>query len=131
MRRFVSGLILAVLVACTESTGPTTSLAGNWSGTISSVLYGNGAMAFTLAQSSKALSGTWSATFANAANNDSGSLSGNVSGSAVSIVLTPSNPFTCPFNVTATLSGSTSMSGTYAAFNCTVAASGTFVAAKQ
>jgi hypothetical protein len=44
--------------------------------------------------------------------------------------LTPSVPTTCPFNLTATLSGTT-MSGTYAAYNCTVAESGTFTATKQ
>jgi hypothetical protein len=52
-----------------------------------------------------------------------GSLSGTVTGSSLSVTLSPSDPLTCPFQVTATVNGNR-ITGTYAAFNCTVALSG-------
>ncbi len=128
----VSVLVLIGLTAGCSSSSPTApseiSVAGNWSGTLSDSLAGTGRLAFTFAQSAAALSGTWSTTYSNPGYNNGGSLSGSVSGSSVTLTLTPSVPTYCPYNVTGTLSGST-LSGTYAAFNCTVAVSGTFSAA--
>jgi hypothetical protein len=107
-------------------------MVGKWSGTILSNQSGSGTMVFTLVRSdSSSVSGIWSTSFANTANNDSGSMSGTIVGSGLSFILTPSNPNVCPFNATATLNGAMSMSGMYAAVNCTVAASGTFTVAKQ
>ena len=54
---------------------------------------------------------------------NSGTLSGTIAGSTLSLTLTPSDPRTCPFDLTATVSGNR-ITGTYAAFNCTVPVSG-------
>ena|ERR1035437_6925854 len=139
MRRLLKIVGTAAFVACgvvacgLVSTAPTaTDMVGKWSGTILSNQSGSGTMVFTLVRSdSSSVSGIWSTSFANTANNDSGSMSGTIVGSGLSFILTPSNPNVCPFNATATLNGAMSMSGMYAAVNCTVAASGTFTVAKQ
>src|ERR1035437_228416 len=106
MRRLLKIVGTAAFVACgvvacgLVSTAPTaTDMVGKWSGTILSNQSGSGTMVFTLVRSdSSSVSGIWSTSFANTANNDSGAMS---------------------------------MSGMYAAVNCTVAASGTFTVAKQ
>lgn len=133
VKAIISVLVLIGLATgCGSSSSPTTpsviSIAGNWSGTLSDNFAGTGRLAFTFAQSSAALSGTWSTTYSDPGYNNGGSLSGSVSGSSVTVTLTPSVPTYCPYNVTGTLNGSTSLSGTYAAFNCSVAVSGTFSA---
>jgi hypothetical protein len=131
MLRILSVIATAILIGCGgSSTSPTSTVAGNWSGTISSNVVGNGTLTMTLLQSGTALSGTWSTTYANSSNNNSGSLAGSVNGAQLGATLTPSVPSTCPYNAAGTLSGTT-ISGTYAAFNCTVAASGTFTITKQ
>lgn len=132
-KAFVWVLLLGGLAtACSDSpTSPgATSIVGNWAGTLSDNFAGTGTVAFTFAQSGSTLTGTWSTTYTNAGFNNGGSISGTISGSSVTAVLSPSVPTTCPFNVVGTRSGS-SLSGTYAAFNCQVAVSGTFNATKK
>ena len=46
-----------------------------------------------------------------------------MTGAALDLTLSPGDPETCPFNVAATVTGNT-ITGTYAAFNCTIAISG-------
>jgi hypothetical protein len=131
LTHFAALLCLTAGLACGgDSTSPTANLTGNWSGTISSQLAGPGTFVLTFVESSSSLSGTWSTTFSNTANNNAGSLSGTASGSSVTLTLTPSDPQSCPFHVTGVMSG-TVISGTYAAFPCTVAESGTFSASKH
>jgi hypothetical protein len=60
----------------------------------------------TLAQDGSDLTGTYQTTFANARNNGSGSVTGEVNGNAVTLTTTSSVPTACPFNVTATAQGS-------------------------
>lgn len=131
-RAFVLVLLWGGLAtACGSPTTPgNASLAGNWAGTLSDNFAGTGTLAFTFAQSGSTLTGTWSTAYANPGYNNGGSISGNVNGSSVTAVLSPSVPTTCPFNVVGTRNGSL-LSGTYAAFNCSVAVSGTFTATKQ
>jgi hypothetical protein len=129
-----------VLSACgSDSSSPSstssTTIGGNWAGTVTSsgrlAQVGVGTLRTSIGQNGGALSGTWTVSYTNPANNNSGSLTGLVTGSSVTLTLTSSVPTACPFNVTATLSGSSSMSGTYATFNCTVADGGQFAATKQ
>ncbi len=131
------GVLVGVFAVClslpgcggNSSTGPTgnNAVAGNYSGSLQSSYAGAGTMFATIAQSGSSLSGTWGT--ATALGNNSGSLSGTASGSTVSLRATPSNPLTCPFNATATFDGRV-LTGTYAAFNCSVADGGTFSLAK-
>jgi hypothetical protein len=84
----------------------------------------------TFNQSGGPLTGTWSATFANGVLTNSGSLSGSMNGSDISAILTPTDPLTCPYNVTATRNGNT-ITGTYAAFNCTASVTGSVNVTKE
>jgi hypothetical protein len=134
MRAFARRCLVIALtaVACTSSTSPSgANVAGNWSGTLTSSYAGSGTVGFSLSQSGSSVSGTWFTTFGNSANNNSGSLSGNLNGSTITAVLTPSNPLGCPSNVTGTLNGSTSITGTYAAFSCSVSDGGPFTVTKH
>ena len=120
----VSLLLCTMLLGCGGSpsspSAAAANLSGTWAGPLTSTLVGNGTVQVTLNQSGSSLSGTWLSTFPDPSNNNSGSLSGTVNGSNVSATLTPSDPTNCPLNVTATVNGNV-MTGTYAAFNCTVA----------
>jgi len=93
-------------------------------------MVGDGTLTVTFLQSGKTLSGTWATTFTDPSYNDSGSLSGAVDGAQVAATLTPSDPTSCPYNVAGTFSGA-AINGTFAAFDCTVSASGSFEVEKQ
>ena len=121
-------VIGAVAFSACDGHSPTspssTTVTGTWTGSIASTLSGPATARVTLAQSGSSITGTWFVTSdidPSAAN--SGTLSGTIAGSALSLTLTPSDPRTCPFDLTATVSGNR-LVGTYAAFNCTVAISG-------
>jgi hypothetical protein len=96
---------------------------------------GNGTLSLSLVQSpSDSVTGTWATTFPDSIDNLSGAVAGKINGSTLSVRLKPNNPPTCqygPFYLTASLSGTTSMTGTFATINCTVADSGTFSATRQ
>lgn len=131
MRRLVAFVAFLALAACGgDSTSPSASLAGNWSGTIVSRTAGSGTVTMTMLQSGSSLSGTWNTTFSNSSYNNSGTLSGSVSGSQIAASLTSSVPTACGSNIAGALSGTT-ITGTYAAANCSVAESGTFSITKQ
>ena len=89
------------------------SLTGTWTGTLQSTISGTGTARVTFAQSGSSLAGTWSVAATSVAAANGG----------LSVTLSPSDPLTCPFQVTATVNGNR-ITGTYAAFNCTVALSG-------
>lgn len=133
MRRLFIGVLLLGAFACggkNSPTAPSTSLSGTWLGTVTAAGFPAGNVRMTIAQSGASLSGTWGTTYQDSTLNGSGSLSGNVAGANVTVVLSPSIPTSCPFNVVATVNGST-MSGTFAAFNCSVTSSGGFSVTKQ
>ena len=144
MHRLRRLIFTVAVVACGRSAtgGSTPNLAGSWSGTISSATAGNGTLSFSMTQRGLSLlppgvgvegelTGTWSTTFANPASNGTGTLSGSVLGSDVSITFTPNVPGTCPFTMTGTAAGASAINGTYVSTNCTVASSGTIMAKKQ
>ena len=124
-------LLTGFLASCTSSTsgGATFSYSGTWSGPINDSLGGPGTITTTLSQSGSNLVGTWQAVFTEGGNNG-GTLAGVISGNEVLIELYPSDPSSCPFAVVAQRSGST-ISGTYAAFNCVIAITGTVSVTKQ
>jgi hypothetical protein len=138
MQRVLTIFGVIALAACTakSSTAPIlTEVPGSWAGPISDAILGNGTLSLTLVQSAgDSLAGRWTTTFADSADDLGGSITGDVSGDSLSIVLKPDNPPTCqygPFHATASLTGTTLMSGTYMTFECTVIDSGTFSAARQ
>jgi hypothetical protein len=90
---------------------------------VASQVFGSGAAQVTFSQNGNAIGGTWTATFPNPAANDAGTINGQLNGSTLQLVLNPGNPSGCPYNVTATVSGS-NITGTYTTVNCTVAAGG-------
>lgn len=129
-------LVLAALLgsACgtdTQAPSPITNLTGNWVGTVTSIsrsqIVGVGTLRVTIAQSSGTLTGTWSASYQNPANNNSGQLVGAVMGISVNLNLQSSVPTACPFTATGTINDPNHISGTYATTNCTVSDSGPFV----
>ncbi len=81
-----------------------------------------------ISQSGNQFTGSWQISFYSGVN--SGSLQGTASGNSVNVQLYPSDPTGCPFNVTATRSGNT-MTGNYAAFDCTGSVSGTLSVARR
>ena len=150
---FVVGSASAACNSSSPPTGPSTpSVSGTWSGSITSkpaslstaVVPGArtrppGAITtgyavdsdqarITLSQTDSSLSGSWSTTGPNGTNG--GTLTGFIDGSAVSMTLSPSSPTSCPYTATVTVSGN-SMTGTYAAFNCTDASAGGIALMKE
>jgi hypothetical protein len=130
------GLLLAALVAglvwagaCTTSPSATGE-AGAWAGTVVSTPFGNGTLVLTLTDTNSTLGGTWTLSYPNTADNNSGSLVWTLNGSAITLTLTPNVPVpaSCVYNLTGTVTNTTSMSGSYATVNCTLADSGSFSA---
>jgi hypothetical protein len=130
-------IAIVALSACGGSSSGTTtptaasfSIAGSWIGSVVDNIAGTGVVRATIDQSGSTVSGTWSATYQNAIDNNSGTFTGDVSGNTVKMTLRPSLPNKCSFAVTATTDGS-SISGTYAALSCSIAVNGTINVRKQ
>ncbi len=121
---FVLCVALAVGTAGCGDSGEV-SLTGTWSGPIQDSVAGPGTVRFTIEENSPVLSGTWLATFADPADTNGGTLAGTFDGHTITITTTSSLPTPCPLRVTATLQGDHRFTGTYAAFNCSTAVTGT------
>ncbi len=123
--------LAAILAGCTSSTpgGATYSYSGTWAGAINDSLGGPGTLSATMSQSGSNLVETWQAAFTGGGNNG-GTLAGIINNQEELIELFPSNPNSCPFAVVGQRSGTT-ISGTYAAFNCTIAVTGSVSVTKQ
>lgn len=139
MRQLFVLVLLLVVPACgggdkspsSPSTPSVPNVAGNWAGPAQDSYVGAGQLALSLSQSGSALTGTWSSQYNVPGANNGGSLTGSINASgSMTVTLTPSVPTSCPFNATAAASGN-QINGTYAAFNCSVAVSGTFGLARR
>jgi hypothetical protein len=96
---------LLPLMACTRPStptgpSPTGPRTGTWSGSITDSLNGTGTIRVVLQDLSvdnvrSLLTGTWTTTFADAAKNASGSLSGTATGSSGTLSLVPTRPPEC------------------------------------
>lgn len=135
MTKWICMLGLLAVVGCggnnSTPTAPTSSqlnVSGTWTGTTSDNL-GTGPARATLAQSGNSISGTWST--GSGATTNGGSVNGSSAGTNVSLSLVPSDPRTCGFTVTASVTGGNRMSGSYAAAKCTVVVTGTLTLTKQ
>jgi hypothetical protein len=129
-------MLLGAACGGDSSTSPSgQQLAGNYTGTLASnssgfAQIGVGTLHATLAQNGGSLNGSWTTTYTNAAYNNAGSLTGSVSGSSVTLTLTSGVTGLCPSKVTAAISGTT-LSGTYATFDCSFTDGGQFNVTKQ
>lgn len=128
-------LVVAVLSLSACGSSPVTpsseDMSGTWSGTQNTTL-GQNTVSVSVSQSGSSLRGTWSSLFPSSPNNNNGGqFTGTKSGASVSLTLTPSVPTNCPFTFTGTLTTVSNMSGTFAAFSCTVSNSGTLSLNKQ
>lgn len=124
--------ILGGVVGCGGSDSPAApsfTFSGNWQGVAQDSAAGTGVFRATLTQNGSSVTGTWFIQFPAAAFQNSGSVSGTATNTSLSLTLTPSDPTTCPFRLSANASGN-QMSGTYAAFNCTGSIAGTFTASR-
>jgi len=145
MPRLIRIAGVVVLVGCgtsgpTAANVPPANFSGTWSGLIST-MSGNGTLELTLTQQplvllppgigdQEQLGGTWSTSFPNPVNDDSGTVSGTGWSASVSVAFALSGPGRCALNLTGTRTGTPSMSGTYTTSGCAVADAGTFAVSK-
>ena len=136
MRHLLCVVVLITLVGGVVGCGgsdspaaPSFTFSGNWQGVAQDSAAGTGVFRATLTQNGGSVTGTWFIQFPAAAFQNSGSVSGTATNTSLSLTLTPSDPKTCPFHLSANGSGN-QMSGTYAAFNCTGSIAGTFTASR-
>lgn len=121
--------LLAMACGDDSPTSPSNSgVTGTWVGSIQSTITGASTVRVTLTQSGSMISGSYSIAQGQAV--DAGNVSGMINGAGINLTATPSDPRTCPFQVTAVWSGNI-ITGTYAAFNCTVAFSGSISLTRQ
>ena len=113
-----------------QAATPGPSIAGSYSGTLSDSISGAGTLSMSLTQHGLQLGGTYTSTFSNAGYNRVGPVYGFVSNSQVTIIQATNPTTTCPFFGTGNVSGTT-ISGTFAAFQCTKAQTGTFTLTHQ
>ena len=129
--RRIKIVVLAVLALGVAGCGSDDSLAGVWTGGFRDSLGILGGGNFTFTQQGSVLGGTWQVLYSAigaAKYNNSGSLTGTVSGNAIAAVMSSQGP--CPFTLQATRSGNT-MTGSYTTTNCSPAESGTVDLEKQ
>jgi hypothetical protein len=99
------------------SSSSSNPFAGTWTGSVSPTL-STAALQLVLTQSGSQLTGTWMLTYPNAGQNVGGTVSGTVNGSSISANLQASVSTACAETVSATLNGSTQMTGTIASDVC-------------
>ena len=130
MRSLVAIVAVVWSLGCHKTRSPTapSGLAGSWIGEVVDEGAGPGSASLEIVSVPLGLSGTWSFTFAEPATSTRGSLNGTVSGSAVTLAMTPGTPLPCgmfgSIGVTASLVGDR-LSGTFVRLTCGGAESGT------
>jgi hypothetical protein len=109
-------------------TPPVSASAIAFSGPVTDTLFGSGT--FTIAyfkQSGTAVSGTWGMVYTTSAWMNGGSFTGTLSGGTLTGLATSNTDYECNLNVSATVTGTTSMTGAYDA-DCSDGNSATFTA---
>ena len=122
--RYGASLVLALaLLSCT---GGESDLTGTWTGTITDSVAGIGTLSLTITQTDSQLTGTWQSTFADSTDNNGGNLSGSVAAASIALVLSAAQPQACSLTVAVTRDNEAPdhFTGTYVAFNCARAESG-------
>ncbi len=139
---FALGVIGCAKSAPTAASVPPANLAGSWTGGLFATASGTGALRLTLTQQLLSLlppgkgyevdlRGTWSTSFPNPANDDSGTVSGSAWSASVGVELTLTDSGGCAFALTGTRTGVPAMSGSFRTKSCAVADSGTFGVSKE
>ncbi|MCA1790263.1 MAG: hypothetical protein LC667_10505 [Thioalkalivibrio sp.] len=126
MARLVDGFLVRI-DALEDGTAPF-DYAGTWSGTMVDSFAGTGTTTITMSQTGSNLVGTWQATFPSL--DSGGSLTGVVNEDEVAFELLPADSAACPFSGVAQRTGLT-LTGTYEAFDCAEAITGTVTVTKQ
>jgi hypothetical protein len=124
-------ILLVALTNCGGGDDEDNDVSGTYTGTIQDAFAGTGTLRATISQSGSSLSGTFQTTFPDPQQNNSGTISGTVNGSVVTLTLTPSVPVFCAFNATLTQEDDDRITGTYVAVNCSVPDSGTISITRQ
>jgi len=136
--RMPLSFLCAAAIVCTANSGcdretptePASGLDGAWRGTITRGATA-GTITLLLTQSGAGVTGTWTVDLDGLAFDQTGSTGGTLTGSTVSLFLTPETPLTCASG--ATLSGTLAMNGSlagdrltgnYVVFACDSAATG-------
>jgi hypothetical protein len=132
----IVSMVAATACAGKSSTAPITgNVSGSWSGPMSSALLGTGTLSLSLVQVGDSVTGTWTTAFPVPGLDLIGTVAGNISGSTITVLLQPLGGSTCqygPYDLTATVSGTSSLRGSFVtAYNCVLPDSGTYTAAKQ
>ena len=127
------GASLVLVLTLLRCTGGESDLTGTWTGTITDSVAGIGALSLTITQTASQLTGTWQSTFADPTNTNGGSLSGSVAASSIALVLFAAQPQACELTVAVTRDNEAvdHFTGTYVAFNCARAESGSLEATRH
>jgi len=129
---YVVALLIALcaLLGCTDGGSVHVQVAGSYQGTAQDSAAGTGTLTVTIAQNEATITGTWQLTFSNAANNNSGSITGSISHNSLNVTLQTSVPGACSYQLTATVTGS-QITGNYTSVNCSRPSSGTVTITRQ
>jgi hypothetical protein len=131
MRCLLVGILLLSAIGCSPSAPSDGDFSGTWVGPDPTIGYGAGTIRATIAQNDFTVTGIWSSVFPLVPTaDDGGQLLGKKTGSSVAVTLF-SVPGTCPYTYNATLLSTTTMSGTLATVDCSIAFIGTLVLTKQ
>ena len=115
-------LVVPLLSSCRKATSPVApdGFEGAWAGQVIDDTWGTGTATMATAPLPIGVTGTWSFRF-DAAPAHSGSLNGSVTGSSVTLVMSPSTALSCgvygSIGVTGTIEGRR-LKGTYVRFTC-------------
>ncbi|MGE3542031.1 MAG: hypothetical protein AB7N91_32025 [Candidatus Tectimicrobiota bacterium] len=125
-------LVVVSLVGCSsdDDDEDIAQVSGNYQGTIQDSIAGPGTLRVSIIQQGNQLSGSWQSSFNNAANDNSGTLSGTAGEDDAQVIFTPARVTACPFQTTLDVNDSR-LQGTYAAFNCTTTLTGTLSVTRQ
>jgi len=134
------GVLVFTLASCGgdgNDSSPSSSLSGNYAGTVQDNVVGDGTVQVTLTESNTLVSGTLQTTFVNPQQRnpflrlDSGTVRGTVNGTSITLTFTPSVATSCPYDITLTRVSDTELTGAYAASQCVVASSGVLNLTRQ
>lgn len=137
----ILGLVGCAKPAPTQSNGPVPNLGGSWTGALFATSRGAGALTLSLTQeayfltpsggSELHLHGTWLTSFANSADDDSGTVAGFGWSQTNGIMLTLTDSRGCAFALAGTRTGAVSMIGAFATKGCSAVDSGSFGVTKE
>jgi hypothetical protein len=140
IKRFRVWLLASLVITalgCDRTVAPSGTFTGTWSGTVSEIPRGPGAIRLTLDHRGAVIDGTLRTTFQNVVDRE-GRVSGTASAGTATLTFVPGQPFECGAagtltgTVTLTLSVNAGrLSGSYAQFTCAGAVTATVDMTKE